>query len=143
MCICCRQSCVVAAVGLLTNETTVDHFSDQLDRIIISILPLMIVGYHGSDMCGRVVKEVSGSSLSKTYPLLQDLKSVKTSKGTSKCNGHGSINGVLCKVWKLLKKGSKDGDTLCEAHQVLVDNLAKQLIKMDDNLLVRYNIINH
>ena len=133
MCSCCRQSCVVETVSLLTNETTVDYFSDQLDTILLSILPLMIVGHHGNHMCWRIIKEVAGSSLSKAHPLLQDLKSVKTSQGTSKCNGHGSINGVLCEVWKLLKKGSKDGDTLCEAHQVLVNNLAKQLVKMDNN----------
>lgn len=84
LCLLLRQLCVVEAVSLLTHQVCVDHFPHQLDTLLLSLLPLMVVGYHGNDMSGRVLKAVAGSGLSRVHPLLQDLKSVKTSQGT--CN---------------------------------------------------------
>ena len=76
-----RQSCVLVAVSLITSEQFCESYSKELDNVVLAILPLMLLGYHGNSECSHILKIVSESSLSKCHPLLRNLNTIAVNEG--------------------------------------------------------------
>ena len=76
-----RQSCILVAVSLLTSEQFCESYSDELDNMVLAILPLMLLGYHGNSECSRILKIVSESPLSKCHPLLKKFNTIAINEG--------------------------------------------------------------
>ena len=76
-----RQSCVLVAVSLITSEQFCESYSKELDNVVLAILPLMLLGYHGNSECSHILKIVSESSLSKCHPLLRNVNTIAINEG--------------------------------------------------------------
>ena len=81
----CRQSCVSEAVTILSSRFFIDNFPDKLNTIVLALLPLVFVGYHGNKQCRHILHVIAGSPLSQVHQILKEIENV------CKCEGESSF----------------------------------------------------
>ena len=79
----CRQSCVSEAVTILSSRFFIDNFPDKLNTIVLALLPLVFVGYHGNKQCRHILHVIAGSPLSQVHQILKEIENVCKCEGES------------------------------------------------------------